>query len=98
MKTGISNRSMLIPVFIRAGIRVIRVPFFSRQSGILNPMRPIPIPLTDATLRLSLPFSGMPTGVRILLTLGVIFVFLVLLFLLYRHEMRLVPRRFAVAL
>jgi hypothetical protein len=61
-------------------------------------MRPIPVPFTDASLRLSLPFTGMPTGLRVLLTLGVVLVFLVLLFLLYRREMRLVPRRFAIAL
>ena len=61
-------------------------------------MSPIALPFTDATLRLSLPFPGYAPGLRILLALAVFFAFVGVLFWLYRAELKLISRRFAVAL
>lgn len=61
-------------------------------------MTSISLPFTDAFLRLGLPFPGLSVSLRIFLTAMLLALFLVLLVLLYRYEMRLIRRRFAVGL
>lgn len=61
-------------------------------------MNSISLPFTDAFLRLSLPFPGFSPAFRLTVTLGGLALFLVLLAALYRYEMRLIRRRFALAL
>ncbi|MGL4423049.1 MAG: hypothetical protein ACRCZF_20465, partial [Gemmataceae bacterium] len=61
-------------------------------------MTPIPIPSTDATLRLTLPFAGYAPATRAILILVLFFAFLLAILLLYRAEMRLIARRFAILL
>ncbi len=61
-------------------------------------MTSISLPFTDAFLRLSLPFPGLSPAARLALTLLGLALFLGLLVALYRYEMRLIRRRFALAL
>jgi hypothetical protein len=61
-------------------------------------MPPIPLPFTDALLRLSPPLPGYGPAVRAVLTLLLLAAALAAIGYLYRREMRLVPRRFALAL
>ncbi len=61
-------------------------------------MTSISLPFTDAFLRLSLPFPGLSPALRLALALLGLALFLGLFIALYRYEMRLIRRRFALAL
>ncbi|MBL8866000.1 MAG: VWA domain-containing protein, partial [Planctomycetia bacterium] len=61
-------------------------------------MTSISLPFTDAFLRLSLPFPGLSPALRLALALLGLTLFLGLFIALYRYEMRLIRRRFALAL
>lgn len=61
-------------------------------------MTSVSLPFTDAVLRLSLPFPGLSASTRVGLTLLCVVLFFALLGLLYRYEMRLIRRRFALSL
>ncbi len=61
-------------------------------------MTSISLPFSDLALRLSLPFAGIPITLRVCITFFGLLLFVFLLVQLYRYEMKLIRRPFALSL